>query len=115
MRDLLSDRTKLTALVGGISLAALGIYGSREGTRVAAKALDRYLGTPSLVRETSRRSLFGKGRGSGGMFGSAQGEVYEMKNVILNSSLKERVQSLAGSLLMTKQRGMHFEFTHSEL
>ena len=106
---MLTDKTKLTALVGGVSLAALGIYGSREGTRVAAKALDRYLGTPSLVRETSRWSLFGKGRkagGSSGMFTSGQEEVYEMKNVVLNSSLKERVQSLAGSLLMTKQRGM---------
>jgi hypothetical protein len=34
---------------------------AREGTRSAAKAFDRWFGTPRLVRETSRRPLLGRG------------------------------------------------------
>ena len=34
---------------------------AREGTRSAAKAFDRWFGTPKLVRETSRKPLVGRG------------------------------------------------------
>ena len=109
-RDLLTDQTKMAMLAGGVSLMALGVYGSREGTRVAARAIDRYLGTPSLVRDTSRSNVFG--RAMGGLrraFSSAQsGEEYTMKDIILNQSLSERIKSLSGTLLMTKQRGAPF-------
>lgn len=38
---LLQDKQKLTAAVAGLSLLAFGVYGSREGTRVAGRAIDR--------------------------------------------------------------------------
>mmetsp|Transcript_7428 Transcript_7428/g.21454 ORF Transcript_7428/g.21454 Transcript_7428/m.21454 type:complete len:430 (+) Transcript_7428:51-1340(+) len=104
-RDILTDQTKMAMLAGGISLMALGVYGSREGTKVAARAIDRYLGTPSLVRDTSRSSMFGRMRR---MFSSGKEEEYQMKDIILNKGLGERIQSLSGSLLMTKQRGAPF-------
>lgn len=109
-RDLLTDQTKMAMLAGGVSLMALGVYGSREGTKVAARAIDRYLGTPSLVRDTSRWSLFG--RANGGLrkvFSSSKSdEQYTMGDIILESDLSERIRSLSGSLLMTKERGAPF-------
>ena len=105
-KDILTDQTKMAMLAGGISLMALGVYGSREGTKVAARAFERYLGTPSLVRDTSRSNVFGRVRR---MFSSSSAEEeYAMKDIVLNKSLGERVRSLSGSLLMTKQRGAPF-------
>lgn len=48
--ELLTDTNKLIMLVVGSSALALGVYGAREGTRVAGKAMERWLGTPKLVR-----------------------------------------------------------------
>ena len=39
--SLLADKQKLTAAVAGASILALGIYTSKEGTKVAGKAIDR--------------------------------------------------------------------------
>lgn len=47
--ELLTDTNKLVMVVVGSSALALGVYGAREGTRVAGKALDAWLGTPKLV------------------------------------------------------------------
>lgn len=55
--ELLTDTNKLLMLVAGGSALALGVYGAREGARVAGKAAERWLGTPKLVRETSRQAL----------------------------------------------------------
>lgn len=49
--DLLTDRDKLIMLVAGGSALAVGVYGAREGARVTGKAVERWLGTPKLVRE----------------------------------------------------------------
>ena len=39
--SLLTDRERLGVAVAGLSVAALGIYSAREGTRVAGRAFDR--------------------------------------------------------------------------
>ena len=51
---LLADQTRGAALVGGITALAVGIYGAREGSRFGFRMLEKYVGQPSLVRETSR-------------------------------------------------------------
>ena len=38
---MLTDRDKLIAGVGGLSLLALGVYSAREGTRTAAQLFSR--------------------------------------------------------------------------
>ena len=53
---LLADQTKGAALVGGLTALAAGVYGAREGSRMGFRMLERYLGQPSLVRETSRNA-----------------------------------------------------------
>ena len=39
--SLLTDMDKLTTLIAGLSVLALGIYTAREGTRVGGRAIDR--------------------------------------------------------------------------
>ena len=41
MTVLLTDKQKLTAAIAGFTVLALGIYSSREGTKVAGRAIDR--------------------------------------------------------------------------
>jgi hypothetical protein len=48
--DLLTDRNKLAMAVGGLSAVFLGLYGARETSRVVGGAVERWLGTPRLVR-----------------------------------------------------------------
>ncbi len=38
---LLTDSDRLTTLIAGLSVLALGVYSAREGTRVAGRAFDR--------------------------------------------------------------------------
>ena len=50
LTNLLSDKQKLTAAVGGLTVLALGVYTSKEGTRVAGRAIDRFVKIPSSYR-----------------------------------------------------------------
>ena len=38
---LLTDADRLTTLIAGLSVLALGVYSAREGTRAAGRAFDR--------------------------------------------------------------------------
>ena len=52
--SLLADKQRLTALCLGVSGIFLGVFAAKQGTRVAATLIERSLGKPPLVRETSR-------------------------------------------------------------
>ncbi|CAM9439856.1 unnamed protein product [Ectocarpus fasciculatus] len=54
--EFLGNRQEMTAVVLGLSAAALGIYSAKMGTGVMGRYVEARLGRPSLVRETSRRS-----------------------------------------------------------
>lgn len=78
-RTILDDPAKRWALIGGLSALALGVYAAKNGTRVAANVVEKNLGKPSLVRDTSRwnwkqafvpmKNLIGRGEAakSGGL------------------------------------------------
>lgn len=53
-----SDKSKVTNAVTGLSAAAVGIYFARAGASVAGGYIAARLGKPSLVRDTSRLTLF---------------------------------------------------------
>lgn len=55
--EFLGNRQEMTAVVLGLSAAALGIYSAKTGTGIMGRYVEARLGRPSLVRETSRRSL----------------------------------------------------------
>ena len=45
--SLLTDTERLTTLIAGLSVLALGVYSAREGTRVGGRAFDRSAPQPS--------------------------------------------------------------------
>ena len=53
-RDLLGDPERLARTLGAVILLAAGVYFVREFSKVVAREIERRLGKPSLVRDTSR-------------------------------------------------------------
>ena len=47
MTSLLTDTERLTTLIAGLSVLALGVYSAREGTRVGGRAFDRSVPQPA--------------------------------------------------------------------
>lgn len=105
-KDLLTDSTKLVSLVGGLSLLALGVYSSREATRVGGKAFEKWFGTPKLVRETSRKPLVGKGKASVGK--SLEDVKRDFGDIVLQPALQDHVRALAAVTSNTKKHGAPF-------
>ncbi|KIY92182.1 hypothetical protein MNEG_15781 [Monoraphidium neglectum] len=105
--DLLTDRDKLLMLVAGGSALALGVYGAREGARVAGRAAERWLGTPKLVRETSRWSLTGRGL-TAPRVKSSDAVKKDFSDIILPEGLHNQVRSLAATAANTKRHGAPF-------
>ncbi|KAI1722748.1 ATPase family associated with various cellular activities (AAA) domain-containing protein [Ditylenchus destructor] len=58
LQDFITDRTKVTTAVGGLTILAVGWYSAKRGTNIGAKYIEARLGKPSLVRETSRLTVF---------------------------------------------------------
>ncbi|KAF5805412.1 putative ATPase family AAA domain-containing protein [Helianthus annuus] len=106
LRAILTDQNKLVVAVGGVTALAAGIYTTREGARVVWSYVDRILGQPSLIRESSRGkypwSGFLKRTRSQTGNGNAFGEV------ILNPSLQKRIQQLASATANTKSHQAPF-------
>eukprot|EP00899_Mesostigma_viride_P002940 jgi/Mesvir1/12647/Mv02202-RA.2 len=61
--SLASDRNKQYVVVGGVTLLAAGVYGAREGTKLAARMIEKAMGQPTLVRETTRLKPWARGGG----------------------------------------------------
>ncbi|PSC70197.1 ATPase family AAA domain-containing 3-B [Micractinium conductrix] len=103
---LLTDRDRLLTAVGGLSLLALGVYSAREGTRSAAKAFDRWFGTPKLVRETSRKPLVG--RGAAPVEKTVEEVKRDFSDIVLQPGLQDHVRSLAALTANVKRHGAPF-------
>ncbi|KAF8098989.1 hypothetical protein N665_0255s0062 [Sinapis alba] len=111
-RTLLTDRNKLIMTVGGATALAAGVYTTREGARVTWGYINRMLGQPSLIRESSmgRFPLANtmsqlKNRISG----AAAPQVGKpLDNVILHPSLKKRIEHLARATSNTKSHQAPF-------
>ncbi|KAI4322039.1 hypothetical protein L6164_021764 [Bauhinia variegata] len=110
LRAILTDQNKLVVAVGGVTALAAGVYTTREGARVIWGYVDRILGQPSLIRESSR----GKYPWSG-MFSRAMSTLSRHTNsasaskngngfgdVILHPSLHKRIEQLASATANTK-------------
>ncbi|GFY83943.1 P-loop containing nucleoside triphosphate hydrolases superfamily protein [Actinidia rufa] len=104
LRAILTDQNKLVVAVGGVTALAAGIYTTREGARVLWSYVDRILGQPSLIRESSRgkypwSGLFSRSISSlrNADKGSATNNGNGFGDVILNPSLQKRIQQLASA------------------
>lgn len=87
----------------------------REGARVVWSYVDRILGQPSLIRESSRGKYPWSGFFSRGLSSLSRGGGVASQNgknafgeVILNPSLQKRIQQLAGATANTKSHQAPF-------
>lgn len=109
MGGFLGDREKMGAAVLGVTAVAAGIYGMREGTRVARRVLEARLFKPQLVRETSRTAgHFGIRRMLMRRLGMAPPAETGISGVILDKSLDRRVTELAAATASTRKFGAPF-------
>ncbi|KAK1273245.1 hypothetical protein QJS04_geneDACA012186 [Acorus gramineus] len=112
LRAILTDQNKLVVTVGGITALAAGVYTTREGARVVWGYVDRILGQPSLIRESSRAKYPWSS-----LFSRAKSSLSQKKNgnnkdsfgdVILHPSLQKRIEQLAGATANTKSHKAPF-------
>ncbi|KAL3846021.1 hypothetical protein ACJIZ3_003424 [Penstemon smallii] len=111
LRAILTDQNKLVVAVGGVTALAAGIYTTREGSKVIWSYVDRILGQPSLIRESSRGKYPWSGlfsRAMSTISGGANRSSSNPKNgigfgdVILHPSLQNRIEHLANATANTK-------------
>lgn len=105
----ITDWDKVTATAAGLSMLALGIYSAKMGTGVLARYVEARLGKPSLVRDTSRITLFEALKHPVSMtkrlFSNPQDA---LAGVILKPSLEERLRDVAIATRNTKtNKGMY--------
>ncbi|KAK8710402.1 hypothetical protein V6N13_145726 [Hibiscus sabdariffa] len=108
-RTLLTDRNKLFMTVGGVTALAAGVYTTREGARVTWGYINRILGQPSLIRESSIAKFPWSG-----VMSQARNRILNystaapleskksLQNVVLHPSLKKRIEHLARATSNTK-------------
>ncbi|KAK3224131.1 hypothetical protein Dsin_011156 [Dipteronia sinensis] len=112
-RTLLTDRNKLMMTVGGATALAAGIYTTREGSRVTWGYINRILGQPSLIRESSMAKfpwsgLFSQAKNKISRFSTAAGATGSVEgkkcteDIILHPSLQRRIEHLAKATSNTK-------------
>eukprot|EP00929_Paragymnodinium_shiwhaense_P114476 TRINITY_DN82884_c0_g1_i1.p1 TRINITY_DN82884_c0_g1~~TRINITY_DN82884_c0_g1_i1.p1 ORF type:complete len:564 (-),score=183.47 TRINITY_DN82884_c0_g1_i1:151-1842(-) len=104
-KALLDDPAKGKNLVLGLTTLAVGVYSARQATRVAATVLERHLGRPPLVRETSRWTWRPK-QFLGSLFKTDTPKI--MDQIVLEENLKERLQWSTNALISAQENGTPF-------
>ncbi|XP_043710979.1 ATPase family AAA domain-containing protein 3-like isoform X2 [Telopea speciosissima] len=107
VRILLTDQSKLVMAVGGATALAAGIYTTREGARVTWGYINRILGQPSLIRESSIAKFPLSGvvsRGLKKVLNKDTGaqHIARFGDIILHPSLQRRIEQLARATANTK-------------
>ncbi|KDP25119.1 hypothetical protein JCGZ_22654 [Jatropha curcas] len=116
LRAILTDQNKLIVAVGGVTALAAGIYTTREGAKVIWSYVDRILGQPSLIRESSRGKYPWSGFFTRGMStvsraankGSSSKTGNGFGDVILHPSLQKRIEQLSNATANTKSHQAPF-------
>ncbi|CAM0944927.1 unnamed protein product [Alopecurus aequalis] len=107
-RILFTDRSKLAMGIGGVTALALGVYTTREGARVTWGYVNRILGKPSLIRESSMRKFPLPGLKSLKPSSASLSGGAGFENVILHPTLKRRIENLARATANTKSHDAPF-------
>lgn len=113
LRTLLTDRSKLVMTIGGVTALAAGVYTTREGARVTLGYVNRILGQPSLIRESSMSrfpwtGVVSRVKNQALKFSSTAEAAKQaaarkgLNNVVLHPSLKKRIEQLARATANTK-------------
>lgn len=102
---LYDDRGKAAVLVTGLTALALGVYSARAATRVAASVLEKNLGRPPLVRETSKWAWRPQLSWLPWVK-SSSGSVLDQ--IVLEENLAERLSWSTNALLSAQENGTPF-------
>ncbi|KAB2596957.1 ATPase family AAA domain-containing protein 3-like [Pyrus ussuriensis x Pyrus communis] len=115
LKAILTDQNKLVVAVGGVTALAAGVYTTREGSRVIWSYMDRILGQPSLIRESSKGKYPWSGLFSRSIsalsLGGRKGQIQNGKafgDVVLHPSLQKRIEHLAKATANTKSHQAPF-------
>jgi len=103
---LYEDPSKGITAVAGLTMLALGVYSARAATRVASTVLERNLGRPPLVRETSRWTWrpnieqwkFWRKKEGPNIF----------QKIVLEEELAQRLQWSTNALISAQENGTPF-------
>ena len=102
---LMGDKQRLTALCLGTTGIFFGLFAAKQGTRVAATLIERSLGKPPLVRETSRWT-FAPTRWVQSLLKSEKKGVFD--KIVLEQTLAERLQWTTNSLVNARKNKTPF-------
>ncbi|KXZ41182.1 hypothetical protein GPECTOR_679g816 [Gonium pectorale] len=106
--ELVTDPNKLLTAVGGTTLLFLGIYTTRETTRVVGRTVEAWLGTPRLVRETSRFNIWNPKTWSLGPLKTKEDVKKDFSDIILHQELHDTVRQVSAAAANTKAHGAPF-------
>ena len=105
VQDFLTDRSKLSNLAITMTGIAFGVYTARTSTAVVGRYIESRLGKPSLVRETTRKSVLQSIRSpystAKAYFNKPKAD-NSLKDIVLESSLENRLRRVAVSTSNTK-------------
>ena len=110
VRDFLADPDRIVAAAGLLTLAATGIYAAKALAGVAGRVLEARLGTPSLVRETTRGAPTDFVRHPVAAFRRlfANSPDDALHGLVLAPQLRKRLRSVAVSSLNAKRNKAHY-------
>ena len=101
---LVSDTDLLFRTTAMTSLLLLGFFSTREGVRVVGRAVERWMVTPKLIRETSRLRPWQLWRWRSGVK-SMEELKRDFHDIILPGTLHDHVRALAAVTANTKRHG----------
>ena len=101
--DFFANRKNVTLIATGVGMAAVGVYGAKEGSKVLFNYIDSLLGKPQLVRESSVDSYW---RTVKDTVLKKQKPVAKLAEVIVSPNLEAKLQKIA---LATKTARTHNE------
>ncbi|CAD7704763.1 unnamed protein product [Ostreobium quekettii] len=105
---IVTDRDLLLRTAGLSSLLLLGFFSTREASRVVGRSVERWLGTPKLIRDTSRRHLWTWRFWFTAATKSAAEVRKDFRDIILPAQLHDHVRALAAVTSNTKRHGAPF-------
>ena len=109
MSSFLSNKEQMTVSLLGATALFAGFFGMREAARVTGRVVERMLGKPSLVRETSRSAgTFSLLRRMKRMLGTLPAEQTGLSGVVLRQEIAHRVKELSVATKNTKANGAPF-------
>jgi len=107
--NFLADWDKISSVVAGLSLLAVGVYSAKMGIGVTARYVEARLGKPSLVRDTSRLTLLtGLRHPIQAIKRLTVNPDNALKGIVLEPNLNKRLQEIAISTANTsRNRGLY--------